>query len=70
MAAKPFHRHRPDITLMDSQMPEMNGVDAITAIRREFPETRTIVLTCQGDVQALRAMKASASGYMLNSVVR
>jgi DNA-binding NarL/FixJ family response regulator len=66
-----FRRHRPDITLMDLQMPEMKGIDAILAIRREFPEARIIVLTTyQGDVQALRAIKAGASGYMLKSMVR
>jgi DNA-binding NarL/FixJ family response regulator len=70
-AVECFRRHRPDITLMDLQMPEMKGIDAILAIRGEFPEARIIVLTTyQGDVQALRAMKAGASGYMLKSMVR
>jgi DNA-binding NarL/FixJ family response regulator len=65
-AIQQFHRHRPDITLMDLQMPEMNGLDAITAIRGEFPEARIIVLTTYaGDVQALRALKAGARAYLL-----
>ena len=65
-AIQQFHRHRPDITLMDLQMPEMNGLDAILAIRGEFPEARIIVLTTYaGDVQALRAIKAGARAYLL-----
>ena len=65
-AIQQYHRHRPDITLMDLQMPEMNGLDAIIAIRGEFPEARIIVLTTYaGDVQALRALKAGARAYLL-----
>ena len=65
-AIQQFQRHRPDITLMDLQMPEMNGLDAIIAIRGEFPEARIIVLTTYaGDVQALRALKAGARAYLL-----
>jgi DNA-binding NarL/FixJ family response regulator len=65
-AIQQFHRHRPDITLMDLQMPEMNGFEAIIAIRGEFPEARIIVLTTYaGDVQALRALKAGARAYLL-----
>jgi DNA-binding NarL/FixJ family response regulator len=65
-AIQQFHRHHPDITLMDLQMPEMNGLDAIIAIRGEFPEARIIVLTTYaGDVQALRALKAGARAYLL-----
>jgi DNA-binding NarL/FixJ family response regulator len=65
-AIQEFHRHRPDITLMDLQMPEMNGLDAIIAIRGEFPEARIIVLTTYaGDMQALRALKAGARAYLL-----
>jgi DNA-binding NarL/FixJ family response regulator len=65
-AIQQFHQHRPDITLMDLQMPEMSGLDAIIAIRGEFPEARIIVLTTYaGDVQALRALKAGARAYLL-----
>src|ERR1700735_4661741 len=67
-AIQQFRRHRPDITLMDLQMPEMNGVDAIIAIRGEFPEARIIVLTTYtGDVQVLRALKAGARAYLLKN---
>src|SRR5712672_3782633 len=70
-AIQQFHRHRPDITLMDLQMPEMNGLDAIIAIRGEFPEARIIVLTTyKGDVQVLRALKAGARAYLLKSLLR
>ena len=59
-----FRTHRPDVTLMDLQMPELNGIEAMTAIRAEFPDARIIVLTTYtGDVQVLRAIKAGASGY-------
>src|SRR5215471_20173283 len=57
-----FRAHRPDITLMDLQMPLMGGIDAIIAIRREFPNARIIVLTTySGDAQAVRAFSAGAS---------
>ena len=66
-----FATHRPDITLMDLRMPKANGIDAITAIRKEWPTARIIVLTTYGgDVQALRAFKAGASGYLLKSMLR
>ncbi len=66
-----FRKHRPDVTLMDLQMPGMNGIDAMLAIRGEFANARFIVLTTyQGDVQALRALKAGASGYLLKSMMR
>jgi DNA-binding NarL/FixJ family response regulator len=69
-AIQQFRALRPDVTLMDLQMPEMNGIDAISAIRGEFPEARIIVLTTYaGDVQALRAMKAGARGYLLKSLL-
>lgn len=66
-----FRELRPDVTLMDLQMPGMNGVDAITAIRSEHPNARIIVLTTYaGDVQAVRALKAGAVGYLLKSSLR
>jgi DNA-binding NarL/FixJ family response regulator len=70
-AIESFRLHRPDVTLMDLQMPVMNGIDAITAIRQEFPSARFVILTTyQGDVQALRAFKAGASGYLLKNMLR
>jgi DNA-binding NarL/FixJ family response regulator len=69
-AIRQFRAHQPDITLMDLQMPEMNGVDAVIAIRGEFPEARIIVLTTYtGDVQVLRALKAGARGYLLKNTL-
>ncbi|MGA2809916.1 MAG: response regulator transcription factor [Candidatus Acidiferrum sp.] len=66
-----FRKHRPDVTLMDLQMPEMNGIDAMTIIRDEFPEARFVVLTTYtGDVQVLRALKAGARAYLLKSLLR
>jgi DNA-binding NarL/FixJ family response regulator len=70
-AIEKFRSHRPDVTLMDLQMPDMSGVDAIISIRQEFPEARIIVLTTYaGDVLAQRALKAGAQAYMLKSDVR
>jgi len=70
-AVEQFRAHRPDVTLMDLQMPDMNGTDAILAIRKDFPHARVIVLTTySGDAQAVRAFKAGASGYLLKSMVR
>jgi DNA-binding NarL/FixJ family response regulator len=61
----------PDVVLMDLQMPEMNGIDAIVAIRSEYPNARIVVLTTyKGDTQAIRAFKAGASGYLLKSMLR
>ena len=69
-AIEQFRRHRPDIGLMDLQMPDLNGLDAIIAIRAEFPDARIIVLTTyEGDVQALRALQAGARGYLLKNVL-
>ena len=70
-AIEEFRKRRPDITLMDLGMPEMNGIDAIIAIRAEFPEARIIVLTTyRGDVQVLRALKAGARAYLLKGLLR
>jgi DNA-binding NarL/FixJ family response regulator len=69
-AIQQFRAHRPDVTLMDLQMPEMNGLDAMIAIRGEFPEARIIVLTTySGDVQVLRALKAGARAYLLKNLL-
>jgi len=69
-AIQQFREHRPDITLMDLQMPDMNGLDAMVSIRSEFPEARIIILTTYtGDVQVLRALKAGARGYLLKEYV-
>ena len=69
-AIQQFRALQPDVTLMDLQMPEMNGVDATIAIRGEFPDARIIVLTTYtGDVQVLRALKAGARAYLLKSLL-
>lgn len=66
-----FRKHRPDITLMDLQMPDMNGIDAMSSIRAEFPDARLIVLTTHaGDVQISRALKAGARAYLLKGSLR
>jgi DNA-binding NarL/FixJ family response regulator len=66
-----FRQLRPDVTLMDLRMPDMSGIEAIAAIRSEFPNARIIVLTTYtGDVQAAAALKAGACGYLLKSLVR
>ena len=70
-AIEQFRSHRPDVTLMDLQMPEMNGIDALIAIRSEFPDARIIVLTTYaGDALCKRAMKAGAQAYILKGNVR
>jgi DNA-binding NarL/FixJ family response regulator len=70
-AIEKFRLHRPDVTLMDLQMPALNGIDAIIGIRNEFPNARIIVLTTySGDVQVLRALRAGAQGYILKGHVR
>jgi DNA-binding NarL/FixJ family response regulator len=69
-AIQQFRAHRPDVTLMDLQMPEMSGLDAMIAIRGEFPEAKIIVLTTHtGDVQVLRALKAGARAYLLKNLL-
>jgi DNA-binding NarL/FixJ family response regulator len=70
-AVAQYLQHRPDVTLMDLQMPVMSGIDAIAAIRAQDPQARIIVLTTyKGDVQVLRALKAGAAGYLLKSMLR
>lgn len=69
-AIQQFRAQRPDVTLMDLQMPEMSGLDATIAIRNEFPEARIVVLTTYtGDIQVLRALKAGAQGYLLKNLL-
>jgi DNA-binding NarL/FixJ family response regulator len=70
-AIEQYRTHRPDVILMDLQMPEMNGVDAMIAICSEFPAARVIVLTTYtGDVQVMRALRAGARGYLLKNLLR
>ena len=69
-AIQQFRALHPDITLMDVQMPQMNGLDALIAIRNEFSDAKVIMLTTYtGDVQILRALKAGAQGYLLKSTL-
>jgi DNA-binding NarL/FixJ family response regulator len=69
-ALKQFRQHLPDVTLMDLQMPDMNGIEAMIGIRSEFPDARIIVLTTYaGDVQVIRALRAGARGYLLKGSV-
>ena len=69
-AIQQFRAHHPDVVLLDLQMPEMNGLDALMAIRDEAPEARIIMLTTYaGDVQVLRAIKAGARGYLVKSAL-
>src|SRR5215203_4188026 len=68
-AIEQFRQHRPDITLMDLRLPDISGIDALIAIRGEFPEGRIIMLTTfEGDVEIHRALEAGARGYMLKSM--
>ena len=70
-AIERFRVLRPDVTLMDLQLPDMNGIEVINAIRDEFPTACIVVLTTyRGDIQALRAFQAGASGYLLKSMIR
>ena len=70
-ALEQFRKHRPDLTLMDLQMPDMDGIEAMVAICSEFPDARIIVLTTyKGDIQVLRALKAGARAYLLKGLLR
>jgi DNA-binding NarL/FixJ family response regulator len=64
-----FRKHKPDVTLMDLRLPDKSGIDAMIAVRAEFPEARIIMLTTfEGDVEIQRALEAGARGYMLKSM--
>ncbi len=68
-ATQGYREHKPDVTLMDLRLPDMSGIDAMIAIRTEFPEARIIVLTTfEGDVEIQRALEAGARGYLLKSM--
>ncbi len=68
-AVEQFRRHQPDVTLMDLRLPDMSGIDAITAIRAESPDARIVVLTTfEGDVEIQRALQAGARGYLLKTM--
>lgn len=70
-AIEAFREHRPDVTLMDLQMPGMSGIDAMSAIRNEFPDARILVLTTyRGDVQVTNALRRGASGFLLKASLR
>ena len=70
-AVQAFRQYRPDVTLMDLRMPEMNGIDATAAILQEFPHARVVILTTYpGDVSASRALKSGALGYLLKRTLR
>ena len=69
-AIQQFRTQRPDVTVMDLQMPEMNGLDALIAIRNEFPDAKVVMLTTyKSDVQIMRALKAGACGYLLKNAL-
>ena len=70
-AIQGFREHRPDVTLMDLRLPDISGIDAMVAIRAEFPDARIIMLTTfEGDVEIRRALQAGAVGYMLKTMPR
>jgi DNA-binding NarL/FixJ family response regulator len=67
-AVQQYRDHRPDVTLMDLRLPDLSGIDAMIAIRAEFPEARVIMLTTfEDDVEAQRALEAGARGYLLKN---
>ncbi len=68
-ALQQYREHQPDVTLMDLRLPDKSGIDAMIAVRAEFPEARVIMLTTfEGDVEIQRALEAGARGYMLKSM--
>jgi DNA-binding NarL/FixJ family response regulator len=68
-AIQGFREHKPDVTIMDLRLPDMSGIDAMMAIRGEFPEARIVMLTTfEGDVEIQRALEAGARGYLLKSM--
>lgn len=68
-AVQKFREHQPDVTLMDLRLPDMSGIDALVAIRADFPEARIIMLTTfEGDVEIRRSLEAGARGYLLKSM--
>jgi DNA-binding NarL/FixJ family response regulator len=68
-AIQQYRQYRPDVTLMDLRMPDLSGIDALLAIRAEFPEARVIMLTTfEGDVEVRRALEAGARAYLLKSI--
>ena len=70
-AIQSFRQHRPDVTLMDLRLPDLNGIDVLTAIRAEFPDARIVMLTTfEGDAEVKRAMEAGARGYALKNMPR
>jgi DNA-binding NarL/FixJ family response regulator len=70
-AVQRFRQHRPDVTLMDLRLPDLNGIDALAAIRAEFPDARIVMLTTfEGDAEVQRAMAAGARGYLLKNMPR
>jgi DNA-binding NarL/FixJ family response regulator len=68
-AVQQFRKHRPDVTLMDLRLPDKSGIDAMIAVRMEFPDARIVVLTTfEGDVEIQRALEAGARGYILKNM--
>ncbi len=68
-AIQQYRKHQPDVTLMDLRLPDLSGIDAMIAIRTEFPEARVVVLTTfEGDVEIQRALQAGARGYLLKNM--